>query len=306
MIVAVLLQLGNGVEPLRESVRVDVGEISVIAAPTQSGLAVRIGEAGGQVRDWPGLGRHDPGRITIVLAKNAGEYQKWTGNLVPFWSAGVTWPDRRLVVIRLDAADPFETLYHELAHLVLHQQVKKRVPRWFDEGYAVYASGRLGKVADLRLNLAVAMGRIPTLRELDGALLNGPAGLGDAYSLAGSAVAALADLHPEKDLQPFLTQMSAGVNFEQAMMAMGFGPDQFEADWHRLLKRRYNLGGWLIAGGGWLIVTLMLGAGLAWRRHVDRPRREALDQGWTLPADDTEITTFSYSTPKLDPTDLTH
>jgi hypothetical protein len=62
--------------------------------------------------------------------------------------------------------------------------------------------------------------------------------------------------------------------------------DQFEADWQRVIKRRYNLVIWLSAGGFWLVVSLAVGVVWYFRRRYDRPRRLALNQGWEVVEDE--------------------
>ena len=48
------------------------------------------------------------------------------------------------------------------------------------------------------------------------------------------------------------------------------------------MRRRYSLGTWLIAGGGWLVVAAVVLGLLRFRRRADRARREALDEGWEV------------------------
>ncbi len=285
-----------------EPIEVDVGQVIVVAEQDQVALGVAMGEASSGVQEWLGIGRVDLGRLRLIVARDGAAFRRWTRGMAPAWSAGIAWPSQRTIVIRVDAGEPFQTLRHELAHLALHQTLSTRVPRWFDEGYAVLAAGEQGRLAGLRLNLAVALGRVPSLRELDAALVGGP-GVGDAYALAGSAVGTLVRLHPTGTLEPFIEALRATGDFGAALRAMGYADGQFERDWHRLLRRQYNLGIWLLTGGAWIILTLLLGAGVAWRRYQDAPRRAALDVGWTLPEpeDDTSMTTSHQSVETLDP-----
>ncbi len=280
-----------------------MGQVVVVAEQDQVALGVALGEASDGVQEWLGVGRVDLGRLRLVVARDVPAFRRWTRGMAPDWSAGVAWPSQRTIVIRVNAGEPFQTLRHELAHLALHQSVAVRVPRWFDEGYAVVASGEQGRLAGLRLNLAVALGRVPTLRELDAALVGGP-GVGDAYALAGSAVGTLMRLHPSGQLESFIEALRTSADFGAALQAAGYAEGQFERDWHRLLRRQYNLGIWLLTGGAWVVLALLLGAGVAWRRYQDAPRRAALNVGWTLPdaEDDIDMTTSHQSGETLDPT----
>jgi hypothetical protein len=287
-------------------VQVDVGDVSVMVDRAQTALGTRLGEESEGTHTWLGLGRVTSGPLRLMLAKDQPTFARWTHGAVPPWSAGAAWPDRGVIVLRLDLGDPFETLHHELAHIALHHQISGRVPRWFDEGYAVVAAGELGRLSGLRLDLAVATGDVPSLRELDGALVGEGVGAEEAYALAGSAVLAIAQLHPSGRLDPFLAAMQSGSTFEGAMAAQGLTPDQFETEWHRLLKRQYNLGIWFLTGGAWVVLAVVLSIGVLWRRHLDAPRRAALNVGWALPEDDIEMTTPAQLPETLDPAGKNH
>jgi hypothetical protein len=70
---------------------------------------------------------------------------------------------------------------------------------------------------------------------------------------------------------------------------------RFEQEWQRTVKRRYTLGNWLIAGGGWVVVALVVAWLVHRRRRADRARRAALDVGWEVDAENEDG-------PELDPT----
>ncbi len=266
--------------------------VTVVAEPGDVGLATALAEAAEPTRDWLGLGRVDLTPMTLVVAADADAFGRWSGGRLPRWGAGMTLPARRLVVIRADGGDPFGTLRHELAHLALHTVVPGRVPLWFDEGYAVVAAQEHGRLAALQLNLAVAMGRVPTLRQLDADLRGASDDAAAAYALAGSAVGELQRRHPQNSLEPLLGRLRDGVGFDAAVLATtGLDLERFDEVWHRSVRRRYNLGVWAATGGAWVVLALLLGFAAAWRRHADVPRRAALDEGWTLPPDDDEMMT---------------
>lgn len=266
--------------------------VTVLAEPGQVGLATALAEAAEPSREWSGLGRVDLTPLTLVVASDAAAFARWSGGRLPRWGAGMTLASRRLVVIRADAGDPFGTLRHELAHLALHTVVPGRVPLWFAEGYAVVAAHEYGRLAALQLNLTVALGRVPTLRQLDADLRGASGDAAAAYALAGSAVAELQRRHPTNSLEPLLGRLRDGVPFEEAVLAStGLDLERFDEVWHRSVRRRYNLGVWTATGGAWVVLALLLGVAAGWRRHADAPRRAALDEGWTLPPDDDETMT---------------
>jgi hypothetical protein len=189
-------------------------------------------------------------------------------------------------MLRADLPDLSQTLRHELAHLVLREAVKVRVPLWFDEGYASWAAGELGRMESLELNLAVASGRLPSFESLDG-MLRGSASSADlAYTLAASAVAELDRRAPAGVITRLIGHLAAGERFDEALVrSTGLTVDRYEESWQQALRRRYNLVTWLAAGGIWLVLAFGV-IGLAWRRERrEAPRRAALNTGWVVAAD---------------------
>lgn len=261
-----------------------VGQVTVVAWPAQMGLATSLGELADAPVTWPGLGRRDPGPIRLIVVRDAEALQRMTGGRAPTWGAGVAMPGSRTIVIRTDAGDPAGTLRHELAHLALRRAVRTRMPRWFEEGYASYASGEWSRLDGLALNVSVLRGAVPELDQLDSTLRAGPAAAEASYALATSAVLDLARRHPTGSITPLLGLLQEGVPWNDAVRrSTGLNPGQFAAAWRRDVRRRYGLLTWMVAGGFWVVMAAAVMAAAWFRRRQDLPRREALDEGWELP-----------------------
>jgi hypothetical protein len=275
-----------------------VGQVTAVAWPAQLPLAIDLAEQADRPTDWPGLGRRVPGPLRLVVVPDGRRLDSLTEGRAPAWGAAIALPGARTILLRADAGDLGRTLRHELAHLALHQAVRVRVPLWFDEGYAAWAAGEWDRLTGLELNLTVVRGDIPDLRGLDGALRGSATTADAAYALAVSAVTELARRHPSGSLTPLLDRLERGDDFAAAVLATtGLTLGRFEEAWQQSVRRRYSIGRWLIAGGGWLVMAVaLLGLGW-WRRRYDRPRRAALDQGWTV-----EPEGEAPEGPELDPT----
>jgi hypothetical protein len=96
------------------------------------------------------LGRSLGAPFTTILVPHRQELDRVVGALgatLPFSDTvlGVAFPRLRVLVVRdglLPGTGPFrETLTHEVAHLVLHRLADARIPKWFDEGVAMWVSG---------------------------------------------------------------------------------------------------------------------------------------------------------------------
>ncbi len=267
-----------------------------MAWPAQRTLATELAETADRPAEWPGLGRRDPGPLRIIVVPDGRRFDSLTSGHAPSWGAAVALPGARTILLRADQDDLARTLRHELAHLALHEAVHVRVPLWFDEGYAAWAAGEWERVGGLALNLAVVRGAIPSLTALDGALRGSASSADAAYALATSAVTDLARRNPTGTLDPLLGRLTAGEDFEAAVLATtGLPIGRFEQAWQRSLKRRYTFGNWLLAGGGWLVVALAVVWVVRRRRRSDRARRAALDIGWVVESENEEG-------PELDPT----
>ena len=144
--------------------------MTAVAWPPQRSLAIDLARRAAESTDWPGLGRHQPGPLRLIVVPDSRLLDSLTAGQAPPWGAAVALPGERIILLRADAGDPFGTLRHELAHLALHEAVSVRVPLWFDEGYASWAAGEWDRLGALELNLAVVRGAVPDLRALDGAL----------------------------------------------------------------------------------------------------------------------------------------
>jgi hypothetical protein len=267
-----------------------------VAWPAQRTVAADLARLADRPAEWPGLGLRDPGPLRLIVIPDAHLLDSLTTGRAPSWGAAVAVPGARTILIRADEGDLVRTLRHELAHLALHEAVAVRVPLWFDEGYASWAAGEWDRLGTLELNLTVVRGAVPTLTGLDGALRGSASSADAAYALAVSAVAELARRNPTGTLTPLLRRLESGEDFDAAVLATtGLTVGRFEQEWQRAVRRRYTLGNWLIAGGGWLIVALLVAVQVRRRRRLETASRAALDDGWNVEPEPEQG-------PELDPT----
>jgi len=271
---------------LADSLAIQVGQVTVVAPRHLQALAVGLAEQAERSVVWPGLGRRTPPPFTLIIAPDSATLAQLTRGRAPGWGAGIALPGSRKILLRADLPDLARTLRHEVAHLVLRQEVRTRTPLWFDEGYAAWASGELERFATLELNLAVAAGRLPTLPQLDAMLRSSAATADLAYALAASAVLELSQRPPPGALERVLAGLEPGATFYGVLeLATGLNESGFERAWHQALRRRYSVLTWLAAGGLWLLVAVAVLA-VAWnRKRRDAPRRAALDSGWPQPVE---------------------
>jgi hypothetical protein len=221
---------------------------------------------------------------TIFLAPDAATFDSLTGG-APEWSAGVAIPSLRRIIIpayqsdRTPLGDPIGALRHEIAHLALNAYLPGRIPRWFDEGYATWASGGWDANSGWQIRYALLRGQAPPLDSLtlDWPRLAGRAQL--AYLLSASAVRHLATRGSgEQAFAAFLLAWRREGAFDPALRSTyQITAGHFEDDWRDMVSDRY---GWLLAlsqaGVFWLVITMLFVLLGTARRRYNRARLEDL------------------------------
>lgn len=283
-LLATLLAWVAGADAAQAPRAVESGSVRVVYWPGDEGMASRTLRAALAPMPLPGIGRV-PGleRGTIVLAPDAEAFDSLTGG-APHWSAGVAIPSERRIVLpafpssRTHSQDPLVALRHELVHLALHNHLGDRIPRWFNEGYATWASGGWDAQAGWQIRLALLRGVAPPLDSLTLAWPSSAAQARLAYLLSASAVEFLARRGDERAFAAFLATWRRDGSFDDAFRStylITFG--RFEREWREMVRSRY---GWLLAlaqvGVFWGVMTALLLALGTLRRRRNREKMEGM------------------------------
>lgn len=235
-----------------------------------------------------GLPSDLPTGVTVFITPDEVTFDVLVGSTVPEWGAAVAIPSLNRIVI--PARGPRRTrgwtearvLQHEWAHLGLTQFLPGlRIPRWFDEGYAEWASGGWNPAQGWRLRVAMALGGAPPLDSLALAWPRERSSAELAYLLSATAVEYLVSESGERGLRIFLEAWRDGRSFPGALRQVyGVTPGQFEEDWRKYVRRRY---GWFFvlshSSVFWLTLTLALLVMVRIRRGRDREGMARLRAG---------------------------
>jgi hypothetical protein len=229
-----------------------------------------------------GLPDSFPRGVEIYIAPSKALFDSLAGGVVPEWGAAVAVPGlNRMVMPGFEARrsrgwEEARVLRHEWAHLALHQYLEGlRIPRWFDEGFAEWASGGWTGTQGWRLRVAFALGRAPPL---DSLVLDWPrdrASAGLAYLLSATAVEYLVQESGVRGLEVLLERWRQGAGFSRALRTVyGVTTAQFEEDWKKYVRRRY---GWLFVLSHSSVFWLALALALLLMVRIRRGRnREAM------------------------------
>lgn len=262
--------------------------VTLYFAPQDSLVALRVQELLTNQAALPGLPSDAPTGVHALLAHSPEAFDEMTGSVVPEWRAGVAIPSIRTLVmptgesVRVLDGEGLRTLRHEWAHLGLHDYMGDlRIPRWFNEGYAQWASGGFDVSESWRLRLLIATNRAPSM---DSLALGWPRDRGEAqaaYLLAASAVTWLLESGGEEGLRIFLDRWKEQRSFESAFReTFGLTVGQFEEDWKRHVKDRY---GWLFvisrSSVFWMALALVLLFMVRGRQSYNRQKLAKLRAG---------------------------
>ncbi len=266
-------------------------ELLIEGPPSHAGLIELLEgfDRGAFARAMDLVGLADPGPpIRVVIAPEGTP----AARRAPSWSLAYAIGEAGLVVLlpsRLDArasiAYPDRSLdtvlQHEVAHVLIARAARRRpVPRWFNEGLAMYAARPWGFDDRSRLVWAT-FGRGPTLAELDGDFRAGSYRSSKAYALAGAFVRFLLDRHGPEVAGSILAGLGDDLSFAAAFRratgsSLAAAEDRFwnHLDlWHKWVPFLTS------SATLWTAITVL--ALVAFKRRSDRDaeiRRRWLDE----------------------------
>lgn len=185
-------------------------------------------------------------RPTLVLIKDGQQFQQISGTelIVAF-----AVPHENLMVIDYSKmhTSPFSlksTIKHELCHLLLHHYIQKeRLPRWFDEGVAQWASDGIAElIMDYKrsvLTQAMLSGRYFRMNELSRQFPRDKESLQLAYAQSRSFVDYMSREFGSDGVLRLLNNLRYGLAFETAVeesFAISF--EDLEKEWVAYLRKK--------------------------------------------------------------------
>ncbi|MCC6216398.1 MAG: hypothetical protein IT376_16170 [Polyangiaceae bacterium] len=233
------------------------------------------------------LGRPVLQRVTVHVARTPGEMAALAprGAPPPDYASGVAYADLGLVVLTLtppyatDIHDLTEVFRHELAHVALHDAVGGRhVPRWFNEGFAVHASGESALVRLRTLWTATLAETLLPLSDLERRFPSEAMEVEVAYAQAADVVRFLLRRQDAARFAGLVTRLERGEPFEVALTdAYGSDVPTLEREWREDVARRYTF--WPVFFSGTTIWAGALGL-FVWGYRRKRRQAQATLARW--------------------------
>ena len=201
-----------------------------------------------------------PVTIHVLAASTGLEFARLTRGMIPDWGAAVAIPEERLIIVALNApGKPLEeAVPHEVSHVLLGVLAQHgRVPRWFDEGLAMYLAGEWTLYNSIRLARGALAGNLVPLPRIDNMLTFHQDQAWLAYTESFAAVTWLAQRIGRVELGRLLRSLDT-MPFEQALVVNnGIRTSAFEEDWLQRAGTRYALVG--LADDMWIWSLLIPG-----------------------------------------------
>ncbi|MGC8786352.1 MAG: peptidase MA family metallohydrolase [Anaerolineae bacterium] len=134
--------------------------------------------------------------------------------------------------------DVEQTIAHELAHVVVDLVTDNpyaEVPRWLDEGLAMYSEGELPAANRRALEEAIRRDQLISVRSLSG-YVGDPAQVDLFYGEVYSLVEFLLRTYGKEKMAELLAAIREGLYQEEALQRVyGFGLDELDAQWRKSL-----------------------------------------------------------------------
>jgi hypothetical protein len=269
------------------------------------------------------LGQSVLTRVQVYIARTPGEMSTLAPEGAPYpkYASGVAYSQIGLVLLTLTPEhasslhDLGEIFRHELAHVALYDAVEAqhRVPRWFNEGFAVHASGESSLSRLQTLWTATLAGNLIPLSQLERGFPADPVRASVAYAEAADLVRFLLKREDSERFRALVKRLRDGQSFDRALSnAYGLDHVALEYEWREEVAKRYSF--WPVFFSGTLVWMGVLGLFvIGWRRRKRRSkqtldrwsREEAMEDarraGATVPQGRVHIVFPSAQPPELPP-----
>jgi hypothetical protein len=153
------------------------------------------------------------------------------------WTGGVAFTEYGVVVIGIDPRQldwGLNAMTHEMTHLIIHQKTVNPfgdLPRWLDEGIAVYNENQDELDDDFRaiFERAVEDNELMTLRTLSSPFPADPLQANLAYGQSGAVVKYIIDTYGSEKMANLLDIFSEGALYDEALeQALGVNTDMLD------------------------------------------------------------------------------
>ncbi|UCE33451.1 MAG: hypothetical protein JSV40_09515 [Deltaproteobacteria bacterium] len=226
---------------------------------------------------------------TVYLAHSLRDYVEiQPRGWVPTWSAAVAYPSLNLIIMKSPRVmkgshvDLEKIFKHELTHIAVGSVFRSReeVPRWLDEGLAMYESREWSFSRVSTMTKAVLTDSLIPLSEITSSFPRGSARAELAYAQSFYLVSFLVNKFGREDFHRFIREYTRGGDLKEILLKVyGIGWDNFEEEWKGYLRLRFS---WIPILTStttlWFLITLVFILGYARKKRAQRMLYEKWEQ----------------------------
>jgi hypothetical protein len=242
-------------------------------------LVTAADEVKRELEDW--LGRPVLGKVRVDVARTPGEMATLAPHGAPYpdYASGVAYADIGLILLTLTPRFPNENLdlpqvlRHELAHVALSDAVGPHpIPRWFNEGFAVMASGETSFERMWTLSQATLSDRLLPLAQVERSFPSDENKASIAYAEAADVVRFLIRREDRHRFRALVRELGEGRTLDHgAREAYGVDLVTLEHEWREEVAKRYTF--WPILCSGTAVWAGVMGLFVwGWRKRRARSR----------------------------------
>ena len=183
----------------------------------------------------------------IFITQNDQEFDSLVGDNFPDWGIAAAIPERNLIILKSPAKygylqDLPKVITHELAHIYLGNRVNRQdLPRWLDEGFAMYIAEEWRWSLDLSIAKAVFTSSTLNLTEIDSVNFFGTPKAHLAYLESFLAINYFVQQYGQDNLKELIRHLAQGEDVDSALLeTIGLNSPQFSDKFVQNLKQKYN------------------------------------------------------------------
>jgi hypothetical protein len=185
--------------------------------------------------------------VSVYVVDNDVEFHSLVGNSFPDWGVGCAIPEKGVIVLKSPLHFKYyqsfsQVVTHELAHIFLGKFSRgKNIPRWLDEGFAMYQSHEWTIGQDVSVARAVVTGSILPLSQIETVNAFGQSKADLAYTESFLAMSYLYREYGVGTEKELLTQLANGSSIDLAFLrTIGSNYLSFQMEFEKYLKTKYN------------------------------------------------------------------
>ena len=222
--------------------------------------------------------------VSIFVTQNDKQFDSLVGENFPDWGVGAAIPSQYLIVVKSPTKHNYlksipEVLTHELAHIFLGNKVNRQdLPRWLDEGFAMYIAQEQRWDVALSIAKAVFTNSLVNLTEIDSVnSFNSPkANL--AYLESYLAVSYFIQTYGRDGFKELIRNLANGENINSALVkTIGLDYQGFSDEFTQYLKKKYN---WTSFFSDNLFLWLILAFLIVMFYFVKKSRTRKIVKSW--------------------------